>query len=91
MFPDLELVALNSTSRLPGSTLSHAGVIRATVWKHLRSSGLLSRKQQMHAKTEKEADDTSSSRLWDRCRQGPSCATRGPGREHKTAGAHLGT
>lgn len=40
-FSDFEPVALDWTSRLPGS-----GVIRATAWKRWRSSGPLSRKQQ---------------------------------------------
>lgn len=45
----------------------------------------------MHAKSEKEADDTSPSRLWDCGRRGSSCDPHGPGRENKTAGAHLST
>lgn len=90
-FSDFKPVALDWTSRLPGSILSCSGVIRATVWKRLRSSGLLSRKQQMHAKIKSEADDTSASRLWDCCRRDSSCDTHGPGRERRTAGAPLTT
>lgn len=54
VFSNLGLIALGWTPRLPGSTLSRSGVIRSTVVKCRKSSGQLSGKQQMYAKTEKE-------------------------------------
>lgn len=71
MFSDLGLVALAGHLGF-SSGLPHTGVMIVTALKQLRSSGLLSRKQQMPVKSEKKPNDTLPSWLWGRVEDTPA-------------------